>query len=114
MISVAAGSATTVVSSNLGTVDRAAKRPDRTDADYFAIENPFPGLTNAMLHRVGGRLALISGRTHAHVFVSVRMYQPGRPNSNDGLRQLISSALSEFSLTATTGWRAALATASRP
>jgi diacylglycerol O-acyltransferase / wax synthase len=105
MISVAAGSATTVVSSNLGTVDRAANRPDGTDADYFAIENPFPGLTNAMLHRVGGMLALVSGRTQGNVFVSVRIYQPGRPNSNEGLRQLISSALSEFSLTATTGWR---------
>ena len=31
-------------------------------------------------------------------------YQPGRPNSNDDLRRDLSSALSDFSLTATTGW----------
>ena len=63
-----------------------------------------PGVTKAIMHRLGGLLVLLSGRTHEQVFVSVLAYQPGRSNSNDGLRQDISSALSDFSLTATTGW----------
>jgi hypothetical protein len=41
---------------------------------------------------------------HGQVFVSVFAYQPGRSNSNYDLRRDLSSALSEFSLTATTGW----------
>jgi hypothetical protein len=55
------------------------------------------------MHRVGGVLALLSGRVHRQVFVSVLAYQPGRGNSNDDLRQDLLSALSDFSLTAT-GW----------
>ena len=38
------------------------------------------------------------------LFVSVVAYQPGRPNSNDDLRRDLASALTDFSLTATTGW----------
>jgi hypothetical protein len=40
-------------------------------------------------------------RWHGQVFVSVIAYQPGRPNSNDGLRQDLSSALNDLSLTGT-------------
>jgi hypothetical protein len=42
---------------------------------------------------------------HEQVFVSVLANELGRHNSNDDLRQHISSALSEFSLIAKTGWR---------
>ena len=56
------------------------------------------------MHRTGGLLVLLSGRSHRQVFVSVLAYQPGRTNSNDDLRQDLSSALSDFSLTATIGW----------
>jgi hypothetical protein len=41
---------------------------------------------------------------HGQVSVSVFAYQPGRPNSNDDLWRDLSNVLSEFSLTATTGW----------
>ncbi len=61
----------------------------------------YPGVTKATMHRLGGLLALLSGRAHGQVFVSVLAYQPGRPNSNDDLRQDLSSTLSDFSLTAT-------------
>jgi hypothetical protein len=47
---------------------------------------------------------LLSGRVHGRVFVSVVAYQLARPDSNDDLRQHISSVLSDFSLTATIGW----------
>jgi hypothetical protein len=47
---------------------------------------------------------LHSARVHQQVFVSVLGYQPDRPNSKDDLRRDLSSALSDFSLTATPGW----------
>ena len=103
-VGVSAGGTTSVVSSNLGVVNPAAYRPDGTDADHFAMKPLGPGVTKAIMHRLGGLLVLVSGRTHQQVFVSVVAYQPDRPNSNDELQQHISSVLSDFSLTATTGW----------
>ena len=70
------------------------------------MKSLYPGVTTAIMHRTGGVLALLSGRMHRQVFVSVLGYQPGRPNSNDVLWQDLSSVLRDFSLTATTGWPA--------
>jgi hypothetical protein len=106
MASVVLGGATTSGSSNLGAVNPAANRPDGTDADYFAVKSLFAGVTKATVHQTDGLLGLQSGRVHGQAFVSVIAYQPGRPNSNDGLRQDISNVISDFSLTATIGWRA--------
>jgi diacylglycerol O-acyltransferase / wax synthase len=103
MVSVAAGGATSVVSSNLGAVNPAMNRPDGTDADYFAMKSLYPGMTKATMHRAGGVLALLSGRAHGQVFVSALAYQPG--SSNDDLRQDLSNTLNDFSLTGTTGWQ---------
>jgi hypothetical protein len=61
-------------------------------------------VTKATVHQTGGLLGLLSGRAHGRVFVSVVAYEAGRPNSNDDLRQHISSVLRDFSLTATIGW----------
>jgi hypothetical protein len=63
-----------------------------------------PGVTKATMHRLGGLLVVVAGRGQGRVFVSVLAYQPGRPNSDDDLWQNLSSALSDFSLTATIGW----------
>jgi len=68
------------------------------------MKSLYRGVTKAIMHRTGGVLALLSGRVHQQVFVSVLAYQPDRPNSNDDLWRDLSSALSDFSLTATTGW----------
>ena len=103
-VGVATNSATSVGSSNLGVVNLAVNRPDGTDADHFTITALIAGMTTAMMHWFGGLLALAAGRAHGRVFVSVVAYQPDRHNSNDDLRQHVSSVLSEFSLTATTGW----------
>jgi diacylglycerol O-acyltransferase len=103
MVSVAAGGAASVVSSNLGSVNPATNRPDGTDADYFAMKSLYPGITKTTMHRAGGVLALLSGRAHRQVFVSVLAYQPG--SSKDELRQDLSNTLNDFSLTGTTGWR---------
>lgn len=104
LIGVATGSATAVVSSNLGAVDPAANRPDGTDADYFAMKSLYPGVTAATMRRTNGVLALLSGRMREQVFVSFLGYEADGQNSNAELGQQISGALSDFSLTATTGW----------
>jgi len=103
-VGVSANGAASVVSSNLGAVTPGAYRPDGTDADSMVMKPLGPGVTKAIMHQLGGLLVLLSGRTHEQVFVSVLAYQPGRSNSNDGLQHDISSALSDFSLTPTTGW----------
>jgi len=103
-VGVSSNGATSVVSSNLGAVNPAAYRPDGTDADHFVMRPLGPGVTKAIMHRLGGLLVLLSGRTHRQVFVSVLAYQPDRPNSDDDLWRDLSGALSDFSLTVTTGW----------
>jgi hypothetical protein len=104
MAGVALGGATTSGSSNLGELDPAANRPDGTDADSFTMRTLYPGVTSATMHHTGGLLGLLSGRVCGRVFVSVFAYQPCRPNSEEQLRQDISNALRDFSLTATVGW----------
>ncbi|OMB96682.1 hypothetical protein [Mycobacterium colombiense] len=103
-VGVSANGAASVISSNLGAVDPASRRPDGTDADHFVMKPLGPGVTKAVMHRLGGLLVLLSGRTHGRVFVSVLAYQPGSANSNDKLGQDLSKTLTDFSLTATIGW----------
>ena len=95
-----AGNPPSVVS-NLGVINPATSRPDGSDADYYAVKLLYSGMTKAMVYRLGGLLVLDSGRACGQVFVSVFAYQPGRPSSNDGLRQDLSNALKDFSLTGT-------------
>ena len=103
-VGMATNSATSVGASNVGVVPSAVNRPDGTDADHFVMKSLGSGVTKAMVHRLGGMLSLLSGRANGRVFISVVAYQPDRSNSNGELQQLVSSVLSEFSLTATTGW----------
>ena len=103
-VAVATNSATSVGASNVGVVNPAVNRPAGTDADHFAMRSLGLGMTTAKMHQLGGLLSLLSGRAHGRVFVSVVAYQPNCPNSNDDLRQRLSSVLSEFSLTVTIGW----------
>ncbi|OBH57891.1 hypothetical protein A5685_06640 [Mycobacterium colombiense] len=103
-VGVSANGAASVISSNLGAVDPASRRPDGTDADHFVMKPLGPGVTKAVMHRLGGLLVLLSGRTHGRVFVSVLAYQPGSANSNEKLGQDLSKALADFSLTARIGW----------
>ncbi|WP_374023305.1 hypothetical protein [Mycobacterium sp. HNNTM2301] len=105
LIGVVTGSAVTVVSSNLGSMDPAVNRPDGTEADRFAMKTVYPGVTTATMYRTNGALALLSGRVHGRVFVSFLAYELGRHNSEAQLRQHISSVLGDFSLTASAGWR---------
>jgi hypothetical protein len=104
MVSMSVSSTASVVASNLGVVNPGATRPDGTDADYLAMKSVCPSISKAIMHRLGGLLVLVSGRAHGRVFVSVLAYQPGRLNSNDDLREHLSSTLADFSLTAAPGW----------
>ena len=105
MVSVVAGSPTSVVLSNLGGIHPAVNRPDGTDADYFAMRSLYPGVTRATMHRAGGLLAVQSARINGRVFISVLAYQPGRHNSDDELQQRLSRTLAGFSLTPTMQWK---------
>lgn len=89
----------TVVSSNIGVVDPAVTRPDGTDADLFGARLSHRGVTEALMHRLGGVMYVLSGTARGHVFVSVTVYQPGYSNSNEALRQDLSKAVTDFSLT---------------
>jgi hypothetical protein len=100
MVNVVHGSATRVISSNLGALAARANQPDGRDADYFAMMWKYPHATKALLHRGGGLLALLSGRLNGRVFVSVFAYQPD--HSNDELPQRLLDTLGEFSLTGAT------------
>lgn len=104
IVGVAAGSPTTVVSSNIGEVDPAVYRPDGTQADLFAVKAPHPDATAAVMDRFGGMLSLLSGRVNGRVFVSAVAYRPGGANSESALRHDLSSALGDFSLGGTAGW----------
>lgn len=106
LLGVVTGGAATVVSSNLGALDPAANRPDGTEADHFAMKSVYPGVTTATMQCTNGALALLSGRVRNQVFVSALAYELGCHNSKEALRQALSSALSDFSLTATMGWNA--------
>lgn len=104
LVGVAAGTPSTVVTSNVGAIDPAVTRADGTPSDCFAMMSLLPGVRTAMMHSTGGRLALASGRVNGRLFISVLAYQPDRFNSNDVLRHDLLSTLREFSLAATTGW----------
>ncbi len=104
MASVAAGSTTGVVASNLGEVNPAVYRPDGTEAASFAIKSSCRGISKSLMHRTGGMMAVLMGRVDRKIFVSVAAYQPGRSNSDGELRRDLANALSEFSLTASLAW----------
>ncbi len=107
MASVAAGSTTGVVASNLGEVNPAVYRPDGTEAASFAIKSSCRGISKSLMHRTGGMMAVLLGRVDRKIFVSVAAYQPGRSNSDGELRRDLTSALSDFLLTASVAWPSA-------
>ncbi len=103
-VNVYTPSKTSVASSQLGAAPSIVNRPDGTDADYITLLPLCPGVTKATVRLTNGMMALISAEVNGRVFVSVLAYQPGRLTSNDELRQVLSSIMDDFSLTATIGW----------
>ncbi|OBK27758.1 hypothetical protein A5634_22135 [Mycobacterium asiaticum] len=105
IVGVTATSPTSVNFSNLGTIPALVARPDGTQADRFAIMGRYPGMTQKTVHRIGGRLQLVSGRAGGLVFLTVLSYEPGCPNSDDALRQQVWDSLADFSLEFRAGWQ---------
>jgi diacylglycerol O-acyltransferase / wax synthase len=103
-VNVYTPSKTSVASSQLGAAPSIVNCPDGTDADYISLLSVCPGVTKATVQRTNGMMALISAEVNGRVFVSVLAYQPGRLTSNEELRQVLSSIMDDFSLTATIGW----------
>lgn len=99
MLSVSVGSATSVVSSNLGDINPEVNRPDGTDADTFYIRTLGQGLTEATVHRLGGMLVVLSGRVGRSIFFSVLSHQLGQPNSDDLLQDAVAATFADFALT---------------
>jgi len=81
-----------------------SQRPDGTEADFFTVKSALPGMTKAMMHRVGGMLAVLAGRVNRQIFVSVAAYQPGGPNSDADVQRDLAAVLSDFSLTGRIGF----------
>jgi diacylglycerol O-acyltransferase / wax synthase len=103
MTGVAAGGTTSVVASNAGEVSPAAYRPDGTAADHFVVKSAMPGMTTALMHRMGGLLVLASGRVGHKIFISVSGYQPGAANSDADLQAKLAAVLRDFELTGIVG-----------
>lgn len=100
LVGVGLGSAALPIGcSNLGHLDGAMNRPDGTDADYAYGRLIEPGIGKRTLEAIGGQLFVASGRIPGKVFVTVVAYLPGRENSPEALRALVSQTFEEFELT---------------
>lgn len=85
--------------SNLGPLDLAVTRPDGSEADYLYGRLIEPGICRQTLESIGGQLFMASGRAPTKVFVTVVAYNPGRTNSPEELREVVSRTFAEFNLT---------------
>ena len=101
MAGMAAGGASLPITcSNLGDLPSAANRPDGTDADYFYIRNLEPDIKKSTLEHIGGQLFVASGRGRGKIFIRISAYLPGKPNTENELREVISRTFAEFDLMA--------------
>ncbi|MGO9101997.1 MAG: phosphopantetheine-binding protein, partial [Mycobacterium sp.] len=96
----AGGASLPVTVSNVGDIPPAANRPDGTDADYVYMGNPEPDIKKSTLEHMGGQLFVGSGRGRGKIFIRISAYLPGRPNTKNELREVISRTLAEFDLNA--------------
>ena len=62
--------------------------------------NPEPDIKRSTLEHMGGQLFVGSGRVRGKIFVRISAYIPGRPNTKDELREVMSRTFAEFDLNA--------------
>ncbi|CAM5738389.1 type I polyketide synthase [Mycolicibacterium aubagnense] len=96
----AGGAILPVTCSNVGDVPAAVNRPDGTDAAYLSMRSVEPDITKGLLEAMGGQLFLSSGRAAGKMSIRISAYLPGRPNTREALRDMVSSTLAEFGLKA--------------
>lgn len=86
--------------SNMADLPKEVNRPDGSEADFFTSRLAEPGLTEADLDRMGGRMMLASGNVAGKVCLSVVAWEPGTPNTKAALVQAVRQALADFGLSA--------------
>ncbi len=96
----AGGNSLPVSVSNVGDLPPAANRPDGTDADYLYMGNPEPHIRKGTLEHMRGQLFVGSGRVRGKRFMRIAAYLPGRSNTKEELREVISHTFAEFGLNA--------------
>jgi hypothetical protein len=96
----AGGAILPVTCSNVGDVPAAVNRPDGTDAAYLSMRSVEPDITTGLLEAMGGQLFLSSGRVAGKMSIRISAYLPGRPNTRETLRDMVSRTLTEFGLDA--------------
>ena len=84
--------------SNLGELPTEMMKIDGTDAKYLCFRGVDREVSRQTLENRGGILTLTAGRIGAKVVVTVISYQPGRENTQAGLREVIAHTLGEFGL----------------
>ncbi|MEY8016620.1 fatty-acid--AMP ligase [Mycobacterium servetii] len=96
----AGGASHPVTVSNVGDLPAAVNRPDGTDADYAYMRSVEPDIKKSTLEHIGGQLFVGSGRSRGKIFFRISAYVLGRPNTQDELREMVSSTFAEFDLVA--------------
>ncbi|WP_234785602.1 hypothetical protein [Mycolicibacterium mucogenicum] len=96
----AGGAILPVTCSNVGDVPAAVNRPDGTDAAYLSMRSVEPDITKGLLEAMGGQLFLSSGRVAGKMSIRISAYLPGRPNTREALRDMVSRTLGDFGLDA--------------
>ncbi|WP_410506136.1 SDR family NAD(P)-dependent oxidoreductase [Mycolicibacterium mucogenicum] len=96
----AGGAILPVTCSNVGDVPPAVNRPDGTDAAYLSMRSIEPDITKGLLEAMGGQLFLSSSRVAGKMSIRISAYLPGRPNTREALRDMVSRTLAEFALDA--------------
>ncbi|WP_372509598.1 SDR family NAD(P)-dependent oxidoreductase [Mycobacterium alsense] len=101
LAAMAAGGATQPVTvSNVGDLPPAVNRPDGTDADYAYMRSVEPDIKKSTLEHIGGQLFVGSGRSRGKIFFRISAYVLGRDNTQNELREMVSSTFAEFDLIA--------------
>ena len=89
-----------VTCSNVGDVPAAVSRPDGTEAAYLSMRSVEPDITKGLLEAMGGQMFLSSGRAGGKMSIRISAYLPGRTNTREALRDIVSRVLAEFDLDA--------------
>jgi hypothetical protein len=86
--------------SNMADLPKEVNRPDGSEADFFTSRLAEPGLTEADLDRMGGRMMLASGNVAGKVCLSVVAWEPGAANTKAALVESVRQALTDLGLSA--------------
>lgn len=84
--------------SNGGDVDAALARLDGSVASYAAVRGGEQQVTRDYLEQTRGQLTMWAVRLGGNICITVAAYQPGRKNTKQELRELVTETLAQFDL----------------